>query len=487
MKQRINFKTIYLIATITVGLLGLAIGSTYAIFTTSAEINNPISLSTTLTSDDDVFDVIDIVIEPYDTITKTIKIVNSSNSTVNFAIWYLNNFSDNSVDFGINGVPSGTLNVSSNESRIVNIRNKTSNQITITIGVASSKKSITLADSMVIYPNQTLPENIINQQAAKYITNLYETSAKTTVTNNSINYNYAISKSLMNDRKGSSSIGIDSGNIRYYGASPNNYIYFNCSDYSNQSSSTCETWRIIGVFEGKVKLIRGSQIGTYAWDNKNTSTGAETAYGKNDWTEARLMKLLNPGYESETTGGSLYYNAKSGNCYAWQNNATKTCNFTSTGIKNDITRNLISDTTYYLGGHNSSSVYPNEIYEKERGTTVYSGRPTSWIGKIAIAYPSDYGYAADLGKCTKQLGSYNDTTCTSNNWMNTIIAPNNGWLLTPSSGNERYVWRVYSPGDVYYNIYAYIASGVAPVLYLGSELSVKAGIGSSSDPYQISV
>ena len=151
MKQRVNFKTIYLIATITVGLLGLAIGSTYAIFTTSAEINNPISLSTTLTSDDDVFDVIDIVIEPYDTITKTIKIVNSSNSTVNFAIWYLNNFSDNSVDFGINDVPSGTLTVSSNESRIVNIRNKTSNQITITIGVASSKKSITLEKSIICY------------------------------------------------------------------------------------------------------------------------------------------------------------------------------------------------------------------------------------------------------------------------------------------------------------------------------------------------
>lgn len=122
MKQRINFKTIYLIATITVGLLGLAIGSTYAIFTTSAEINNPISLSTTLTSDDDVFDVIDIVIEPYDTITKTIKIVNSSNSTVNFAIWYLNNFSDNSVDFGINGVPSGTLNVSSNVEYVSEIK-----------------------------------------------------------------------------------------------------------------------------------------------------------------------------------------------------------------------------------------------------------------------------------------------------------------------------------------------------------------------------
>lgn len=293
MKQRINFKTIYLIATITVGLLGLAIGSTYAIFTTSAEINNPISLSTTLTSDDDVFDVIDIVIEPYDTITKTIKIVNSSNSTVNFAIWYLNNFSDNSVDFGINGVPSGTLNVSSNESRIVNIRNKTSNQITITIGVASSKKSITLADSMVIYPNQTLPENIINQQAAKYITNLYETSAKTTVTNNSISYNYATNVSLMNDKKGGATTN---GNIRYYGADPNNYVYFNCNSYNSQNSSSCEKWRIIGVFDGKLKLIRSGSIGTYAWDNKNTSSGASTAYGESDWSNARLMKLMNSGF-----------------------------------------------------------------------------------------------------------------------------------------------------------------------------------------------
>ena len=29
-------------------------------------------------------------------------------------------------------------------------------------------------------------------------------------------------------------------NIRYIGANPNNYVYFNCSDYSNQSDSTCE-------------------------------------------------------------------------------------------------------------------------------------------------------------------------------------------------------------------------------------------------------
>ena len=313
---------------------------------------------------------------------------------------------------------------------------------------------------------------------SSYITNLYNNATKTAVINNSITYQYDPKNSLMKD------VG---NNIRYYGASPNNYIYFNCSNYSNQSSSTCETWRIIGVFDGKIKLIRNESIGEYSWDNKNVSTGAENDYGKNDWTDARLMKLLNPGYESKTTGGSLYYNAKSGNCYSGQSNATKACNFTSTGIKNATTRNLISDTIYYLGGHNSFSVYPNQIYEKERGTTVYSGRPTEWTGKIALAYPSDYGYAADLGKCSQNLNNYNNSTCTSNNWMKAIVAPNYGWLLTPRSGIASNVWYVYSSGGVYYSSYVYNAYGVAPVLFLNSDANVKSGTGTSSDPYQISV
>ena len=313
--------------------------------------------------------------------------------------------------------------------------------------------------------------------AATLITNLYNNATKTPVTNNSITYQYDTKNSLMKDK---------AGNIRYYGASPNNYIYFNCSDYANQSSSTCETWRIIGVFEGKVKLIRGSQIGTYSWDNKNASTGAETKLGKNDWTNARLMKLLNPGYESETTGGSLYYNSKSGTCYSGQNNATTSCNFTSTGIKNDITRGLISDTTYYLGGWNDNKIYSNQICEYERGTKVYTGRPTEWTGKIALAYPSDYGYAVDLSKCSQSLNNYENSTCTSNNWMKTIIAPNDGWLLTPFSGDANDAWYVLSSGAVYSYYHACYALGVAPVLSLNSELAVKAGKGLSSAPYQLS-
>ena len=309
----------------------------------------------------------------------------------------------------------------------------------------------------------------------KYFYNKYTPNTK--VINNGITYNYDTRNSLMQD------VG---GNLRYYGASPNNYIYFNCSDYSNQSSSTCETWRIIGVFNGKLKLIRGSQIGTYSWDNKNTSTGAEDNNGKNDWTDARLMKLLNPGYETETTGGSLYYNSGSGNCYAGQNNATKACDFTVTGIKNNKTRGLISEETYSLLGWDNSEVYSNQMYEYEKSTgSVYTGRPTSWIGKIALAYPSDYGYAANLGKCTKTLFYYSDSTCTSNNWMWSIMTSHN-WLLTPFSGDSGNVWNIRPSGYVYhYDNYPYVASGVTPVLYLNPEIGVK-GTGSSSAPYQIS-
>ena len=331
----------------------------------------------------------------------------------------------------------------------------------------------------------TAPVNTV-----ELLTDLYTNATKTTATLDSVTYNLASSVGLMNDREGSSSVGADAGNIRYYGANPNNYIYFNCSDYKNQSSSTCETWRIIGIVDGKMKIIRGSQIGSYSWDTSDSSTNS--GYGVNEWSQADLMKLLNSGYDSESVGGSLYWNAKSGTCYNGSSNATTSCNFTSTGLKNDTTRNMIAETIYYTRGHNNSSIFVGAMYDKERVSgTVVSATPTrtlTWTGKVAVAYPSDYGYAADLSLCQKQLGSYNDATCTANNWMKNIIVPNYGWLLTPNSGRANDAWFVNSSGSVDNNYgNAYYAGGVAPVLSLTSELDIGSGSGTSSSPYQLSV
>ena len=209
------------------------------------------------------------------------------------------------------------------------------------------------------------------------------------------------------------------------------------------------------------------------------------------------MKLLNPSNyytidsNDNNLGQSLYYNSASGKCYRSSNNATVNCDFTSTGIKNEETRNMIAETTYNLGGWNSFSVYPNEIYEYERGTTVYTGRLPTWTGKIALAYPSDYGYAADLNQCKdKILKDYDNSTCTSNNWMKAIITNNGsslGWLLTPDSSYSHSVWSVYSSGYVIYRS-AYNVIGVVPVLSLSSKLGIEpgSGDGSSSNPYKLS-
>ena len=503
MKKKLSLKNIYLLSVIGVGLIGLALGSTYAMFITNVEIDNPISLNTNLSSENDIIETVEVTVPANDHIEVPLTINNQSSSTLNYSTFYVSSSSEIEVGTKLSNsdssIPTGTIGSNTTKKVYVQIKNNTSSSLTITLGVSSSVNNIVLSSSMTIVPNTELT---FYPLLADYITNLYTDATKTTKTVNSVTYNLASSVGLMNDRLGSMSTGIDAGNLRYYGAEPNNYIYFNCDDYSNQTSSTCETWRIIGVFEGKVKIMRGSQIGTYAWDNKNTSTGAESANGKNDWSTARLMKLLNPSdyYTVDSNdngnGQSLYWNGQSGTCFAGQNNATKSCDFSSTsatkGLKNDTTRNMISESMWYLRGWNSSSVYVDQIYEYERTKgSVPSGRPTSWKGKIALAYPSDYGYAADLSVCQKQLGSYKDVTCTENNWMKSIITNNGnnyGWLLTPNSSVYVSTWSVESSGNFYnYGNYGtYYAYGVGPVLYLGSELEIKAGDGSNSAPYQLS-
>ena len=341
--------------------------------------------------------------------------------------------------------------------------------------------------------------------AAQMITNLYNNSDKTAVTNNSITYNYATSVNLMNDRKGSMSTGIDSGNIRYYGASPNNYIYFNCSNYSNQSSSTCEIWRIIGVFDGKVKLMRNDSIGTMEYDNDEEDTylksissysdsnkvvkklsnneknkrksvkfivsggpGKTDAQGKNNYSTSSLQKILN----------NYYYNSKN-----YSGNSSYT--FTNIGIKNDVTRNIISSNNYYLGGIQYEVNYNvNKIYQEERSTEVYDGNATTWTGKLAIPYPSDYGYAVDLNKCSKSLNLYNDAVCISNNWMSSI-STSEIWLLNPRTDNSNQSSSIVSNKILFSPVDD--KKAIFPTLYLDSKLTIKSGSGTSSSPYQLSV
>ena len=278
---------------------------------------------------------------------------------------------------------------------------------------------------------------------------------------------------------------------RYIGANPNNYVRFND-----------ELWRIIGVFDtddgtGKVekrlKIIRNESIGDYSWDNKDTTTGAESPNGKNEWTDARLNYLLNPGHESETTGGSLYWNRGAGNCYKGQNNATTACDFTTTGLTEEA-KAMIGDAKWYLGGtanyDSSSNGLASHFYKYERGTGVYSGRSTSWTGKVGLMYPSDYGYATSGGttinraSClAKEIYNWDDSSvsdCKNNDWMyNSSLWQ---WTISPRADSSTGVFYVNYNGYVNYTIASY-DSAARPVVHLKSTIKVISGSGTTSSPY----
>ena len=476
--QKISVKTIYLILVISIGLVGLGVGSTFAMFTASSKIDNPISFTAGIFGESDVIETVEVTVPAGETKATNLHVTNSTNSNLNYVMWYIDEGLD--IELGSKRTDSGTyqttIGAGEEHQYEVSIRNNSNSDVTVVIGVSSGTGSVTLSSDMKMVPQSELKPTL-----ASVITNLYISSTKTPVTNNSITYQYDTKNNLMQDT---------AGNIRYYGASPNNYVYFNCDSYP---STNCELWRIIGVFDGKIKLMRNETIGKYSWDTSASSVNSGN--GVNEWSQADLMKLLNPGHESESVGGSLYYDSKSGLCYRITVNKTIICDFTKNGIKNDVTRNMIAETTWNLGGWNTSDIYSNVMYEKERGTTTVSNpsdgitRATTWTGKIALPYPSDYGYATDLSKCSQTLYNYNSSTdsyaCRSNDWMYSIFKTNSyNWLLIPLSGDAYNAFILSSAG---YVIGGNVAgdNGVAPVLYLGSDQDIVAGDGSQSKPYQL--
>ena len=238
---------------------------------------------------------------------------------------------------------------------------------------------------------------------------------------------------------------------RYRGASPKNYVTFNN-----------ETWRIIGVFptddgtgniENRIKIIRDQSIGNKYW---NTTQVASTS-SYNNWTGATLMKYLN----------ATYYNS----------------------LINNNSIDMVDDVKYYLGGYIDPKITKNVMYQYERkisgsGTYYYSTNPNSWIGKLALMYVSDYGYAAS-DECTQNLSNYNDTTCASNNWLYNIKV--NQWILSQYVSGSKYSFDVISTGVVYYRTVDYDQNAIRPVLYLKPEVMIESGDGTSSYPYKLSL
>ena len=223
---------------------------------------------------------------------------------------------------------------------------------------------------------------------------------------------------------------------RYRGASPKNYVTFNN-----------EVWRILGVFptddgtgkiENRIKIIKDQSIGNKKWDTGNS----------NNWARpATLNTELNTTYLN-----SLDSTAKS----------------------------MIGNTKYYLGGYNNNlQIQKDVMYQYERKTN--GSIPNSWVGKLAIMYASDYGYAVS-DECTQNLYNYNNATCKNNNWLFKGI---DEWTLLRFASISYGVFGVGSGGYVSSYGVSDNPYGVRPVLYLISSAKITGGNGTSSSPYTL--
>ena len=277
---------------------------------------------------------------------------------------------------------------------------------------------------------------------------------------------------------------------RYSGSNDvvKNYVTFNN-----------ETWRIIGVFptddgtgnvENRIKIIREESIGFYSWYASDSTINS--GWGINQWGEsgsyegADLMRLLNPGYESESVNNSLYWNRGSGQCYG---NVTTACDFSSTGLTENA-KQMIDNAKWYTSASNYD-ITASESYAEERSSTtpqftdegITVTRTTNWTGKVGLMYPSDYGYASSGCRNGEQtLNNYNNETCTSTNWLYIDVE----WLLAPYSGNRSRVRYVYGSGNVN-SRYADGVSSAHPVIYLSSSVKITGGNGTLSSPYELEI
>ena len=280
-------------------------------------------------------------------------------------------------------------------------------------------------------------------------------------------------------------------NLRYVGAAPKNYLKFND-----------EIWRIIGVFnnittideqenektESLVKIVRNDSLGNYSWDSSGSTTNS--GYGINEWSQADLMYELNcdgsgskaycrdditEGYLSNKTNGETkWYNEK---------NNSKNGTYEYRKYIRSLSIDKVAKVRWNLGGYNTTSASALNMYNEERGTLHVSNpsdgitRKDYWEGKIALIYPSDYGYASTNEACRDSMNSKTNNVfnCKNENWL---FNSSTQWTLSPDSGNERIVFGVSSGGGVD-RYYAFSTGGVRPVLFLKSNVVIAGGTGES--------
>ena len=261
----------------------------------------------------------------------------------------------------------------------------------------------------------------------------------------------------------------------------NNFVCFGTNE------SPCPTdnlYRIIGVIDNKVKLIKYD----YA---SSALLGTDGDYNADATTE-KMPPLYYKGLKEITEIGTYSWNFKADTTKKYGSNTWSTSllnkiNLNTNFINNieDAWINKIATTTWKVGGttwQNVRIAIPSIVSQKEIVSPDASGSTdnvTEYEAKIGLMYVSDYGFAASPESWTEIMFNYIKTK--SNNW---IYMGLNEWTITRQSANSVGVYPVIRTGCVN-NFLSYEAFAIRPVFNLESSVTYVSGSGTQSDPILI--
>ena len=242
-------------------------------------------------------------------------------------------------------------------------------------------------------------------------------------------------------------------------------------------ATTCPTenlYRIIGVFNNHVKLIKYD----YA---KSSLLGTD-----GDFSQEYTSNYFSGEQGESPSSNSLYYWNNAGT-NTWSASKLNTVNLNTNFTTNIGTAwaNKIATTTWKVGGGtyaNLRDAVPKTAYQYEVGS---SASTTTYDAKIGLMYVSDYYYSASPSAWT--LVGYNSdytksyASAKGENWL---YGGGWDWTISRYSDFSNHAFDVNDSGRVDYDRVNYYF-GVRPSFSLLSSTTYVSGSGSMSDPVRI--
>ena len=364
----------------------------------------------------------------------------------------------------------------------VNVENLKGETNKLLKGDCSSVTKVTLGEGKIRYYDKSINKKITGKDTVSWdsVNNRCLTSSGEEVTQSiSGEVNEATCTGNAYFINGQWGIGltveeVGAGEENLYSPASEDIKNFVCFGSTETPCPTDNLYRIIGVIDGKVKLIKYD----YATSTLLGTNG--DYYGSN---------TLNSEYKGSLTSiDNYYWNYKNDTSINYGNGS----NIWSTSLLNKINLNTnfinnigsewsnkIAPTTWKVGGNTEANIknsVPKTAYQNE---IVAPAENTTYDSKIGLMYVSDYGFAASTSTWSTILTDYDNVNY--NNWMYMGFTE---WTITRSSGYPNIAYKVFFYGEVT-NERAITDGGVRPVFNLVPTITYVSGSGTQSDPIRI--